>query len=83
MTLLFHLVGVQRMPSAFACMGYVLIVPGVIVILIGNCLFTRTTNPLPIMEKLVLSKTISDRGQIDRIREETSKGKNTKRIPSI
>ena len=40
-TILFQMVGVQTMPGSFACMGYALIIPGVIVILGGNCLFTR------------------------------------------
>lgn len=40
-TVLFHIVGVQTMPGPFACFGYLLIIPGIIVILVGNCLFTR------------------------------------------
>ena len=40
-TVLFHAVGVQTMPGPHACFGFMLIVPGVIVILLGNCLFTR------------------------------------------
>lgn len=40
-TVLFHAVGVQTMPGPYACFGFMLIVPGVIVILLGNCLFTR------------------------------------------
>lgn len=38
------------MPGAFACMGYALITPGVIIILVGNCLFTRKK---PLEENLI------------------------------
>ena len=46
-TVLFHLVGVQTMPGSFACFGYLLIVPGIIVILVGNCFFTRRKTVIP------------------------------------
>lgn len=41
-TVLFHFAGVQTIPGSFACFGYLLITPGIITILIGNCLQTRT-----------------------------------------
>lgn len=43
-TVLFQVVGVQTMPGSFSCLGYVFIIPGVIVILMGNCMFTRFTD---------------------------------------
>ena len=48
-TVLFQAVGVQTMPSAYACMGFILIIPGVMIILLGNCLFTRANDPVPIL----------------------------------
>ena len=59
-TVLFYFVGVQTLPGPFACLGYILIIPGIIVILIGNCLFTRSNDHSSIFQKMVLSKTISE-----------------------
>jgi hypothetical protein len=40
-TFLVHLFGVQMMPNSFTFVGYLLIVPGLFLILIGQCLFQR------------------------------------------
>ena len=41
------------MPGSYACMGYAFIIPGVIVILVGNCLFTRKKPPEDKMVELL------------------------------
>ncbi len=45
-TILWHIVGVQKMPGACACIGFTLIVPGLMTILIGHAFFTRTHPPI-------------------------------------
>lgn len=37
-TFLWHIVGVQTLPGPFTWIGYLLIIPGIIVILTGNCI---------------------------------------------
>jgi hypothetical protein len=40
-TFLVHLFGVQMLPTSLTFVGYLLIVPGLFLILIGQCLFQR------------------------------------------
>ena len=41
-TFILNLVGVQSLPGSFACIGYIFIIPGIFLILIGQCMFQRS-----------------------------------------
>jgi len=43
-TLLLELAGIQYMPKAYSFIGYLFIVPGLLLILIGQCLYQRSMN---------------------------------------
>lgn len=62
------------MPGSYACMGYAFVIPGVIVILVGNCLFTRKKpREDKMMELLDLKKKLKFKSKhsLQKIEEET------------